>query len=58
MCGLCPGMEWGCGGTERERSDRDATHALHPLQSYQGLEHLRFALARTKGYNRASPEES
>jgi hypothetical protein len=30
MSGLCPGMVWGCGGTERERSDR----AVPP---YQGL---------------------
>jgi len=28
MTGLRPGMAWGCGGTERERSDR----AVPPLQ--------------------------
>jgi hypothetical protein len=37
MSGLGPGMEWGCGGTEGERSDRDATHALHPPHGYQRI---------------------
>ena len=31
MSGLCPAMKWGCGGTQRERSDR----AVLP-RSYQG----------------------
>jgi|GEM_PF-5436491 hypothetical protein len=29
MTGLRPGMKWGCGGTESERSERAV-----PLQSY------------------------